>query len=125
MNYYTTNSLLKLQGEVIYFIRRNFNNCTGYNDFIDLIASIDTSEEIILNKIDRDYLNEFIKYKEYYTILDGEELKEILSDEYINYFTDCDLISLLEYFTEITFIELLSYVYIYKYKEDYYAVWDI
>ena len=125
MIYFTSDYLLKLQVEALEFIKLNFSDCTGYADFIEVLENNDTSEEIILNKIDRDYLNEFIKYKEYYTILDGEELKEILSDEYINYFTDCDLISLLEYFTEITFIELLSYVYIYKYKDDYYAIWDI
>ena len=131
MNYYTSDYLLKLQGEVINFIRRNFNDCTGYKDFIELVSSKDTSKEIILDEIDRDYLNDFIKYKRCYAIIDSEdELNELLVydgdyGDYINYFIDCSLIALLEYFTEITFIELLSYIDIYKYKDDYYAIWDI
>ena len=126
MNYFTSDYLLKLQGEIIDFIKLNFKYSLYYADFIEVLENNDTSEEIILDKIDRDYLNEFIKYKKFYAILDSEEeLNEIILDEYINYFMDCDLISLLEYFTEISFIELISYVYIYKYKEDYYAVWDI
>ena len=126
MNYFTTNSLLELQGEVINFIRRNFSDCTGYKDFIEVLENNDTSEELVLDLIDRDYLNEFIKYKKFYAILDSEEeINEIILDDYINYFMDCNLIALLEYFTEISFIELLSYIDIYKYKDDYYAIWDI
>ena len=126
MNYYTSDYLLKLQGEAIDFIRRNFNTCTGYADFIEVLENNDTSEELVLDLIDRDYLNNFIKYNKFYTILDSEdELNEIILDDYISYFMDCNLISLLDYFTEISFIELLSYIDIYKYKDDYYTVWDI
>lgn len=126
MNYFTGDYFITLQGEAIDFIKRNFSDCIGYDDFIKLISLVDTNKEIILDEIDRDYLNEFIKYKEFYGILDGEdELNEILGDDYINYFTDCDLIALLDYFTEITTIELLSYIDIYKYKDVYYAVWGI
>ena len=131
MDYFTGDYLLKLQGEVLDFIQRNFNDCIGYDDFIDLVSSKDTSKEIILDEIDRDYLNDFIEYKELYAILDSEdELNELLIFDgdhggYINYFMDCDLISLLDYFTEITFTELLSYIDIYNYEDDYYAIWDI
>ena len=126
MNYFTGDYLLKLQGEALDFIKLNFNDCTGYDDFIELVSSKDTSEELILDQIDRDYLNDFIKYKQFYAILDSEEeINEILNDDYINYFMDCSLIALLDYFTEISFIELLSYIDIYKYKGDYYAIWDI
>ena len=126
MNYFTSDYLLKLQGEVIDFIRRNYNDCTGYTDFLELVSSKDTSKEIILDKIDRDYLNNFIKYKKFYALLDREqELTEILNDEYINYFMDCDLLALLDYFTEISFIELLSYIDIYKFNDIYYAIWEI
>ena len=123
MNYFTGNGLLSLQGEALDFIRRNFNDCIFYDDFIKLVSSKDTGEEIILDQIDRDYLNEFIKYREFYAIIDNkEELSEMLSEDCINYFMDCDLISLLDYFTEISFIELLTYIDIYKYKDMYYAI---
>ena len=126
MNYFTGDYLIKLQGEVIDFIEKNFTDCIGYADFIELVANKDTSKELILNEIDRDYLNNFIAYKKSYTSLNGEdELNEILNDEYINYFMDCNLTSLLDYFTEITFIELLSYVDIYKYNDMFYATWEI
>ena len=126
MDYFTNDYLLKLQGEVIDFINTYHKDSLYYTDFIELVTSKDTNEEIILDLIDRDYLNEFIKYKKFYAILDREdELREILNEECISYFMDCDLISLLDYFTEISFIELLSYIDIYKYKDDYYAIWDI
>ena len=126
MNYFTGDYLIKLQGEVIDFIEKNFTDCIGYADFIKLVASKDTSKEIIIDEINRDYLNEFIKYKECYTSLNSEEeLTEILGDDYKDYFMDCNLIALLDYFTEITFVELLVYVDIYKYDDMYYAIWDI
>ena len=126
MNYFTSDYFISLQGEVINFIWRNFSDCMGYKDFIKLVSSKDTSKEIILDKIDRDYLNEFIKHKELYAILDSEdEINEILEEDYIDYFMDCDLIALLDYFTGISFIELLTYVDIYKYNDEYYAIWDI
>ena len=126
MDYFTGDYLLKLQGEAIDFIRRNFNNCTGYADFIEVLENNDTSKELILDEIDRDYLNEFIKYNKFYGILDSEdELNELLGEDYIDYFMDYSLLALLDYFTEISFIELLSYIDIYKYKDDYYAIWDI
>ena len=117
---------MTLQGEAIDFIKKNFSDCIGYDDFIELVSSRDTSKELVLDLIDRDYLNEFIKYKRCYTILDDEdELNEILGDDCINYFKDYSLIALLDYFTEISFIELLVYIDIYKYKDVYYAIWDI
>ena len=126
MNYFSSDYFITLQGEAIDFIKLNYVDCTGYGDFMDLVSIKDTSTELILDQIDRDYLNEFIKYKKFYGILDSEdELNEILNEGYVNYFMDCDLISLLDYFTEITFIELLSYIDIYRYKDDYYAIWDL
>ena len=126
INYFTENNLLELQGDIIKFIKGYHKDSCYYDDFIDLIAHRDTSEELVLDLIDRDYLNDFMKHNKMYTILGSEEdVDEIILGDYINYFMDCSLIALLDYFTEISFIELLSYVDIYKYKEDYYAVWEI
>ena len=126
MNYFTGDYFISLQGDIIKFIKEYHKDSLYYTDFIELVSSRDTSKELVLDLIDRDYLNDFIEYKELYAILDSEEeINEIILDDYINYFMDCDLISLLDYFTEISFIELLSYIDIYKYKGDYYAVWDI
>ena len=126
MRYFSDSYLTALQGEAIDFIERNCSDYVGYDDFIELVSTKDTDKDFILNEIDRDYLNDFIKYKEFYTILDSvDEIDEILGDDYINYFMDYDLLTLLDYFTEISFVELLTYVDIYKHNNVYYAVWDI
>ena len=128
MNYFTSDYFIKLQGEVIDFINTYYSDSLYYEDFIEILENNDISNDIILDKIDRDYLNDFIKYKKFYTILDSEQdLTELLicNEDYINYFMDYDLLTLLDYFTEISFMELLAYIDIYKYKDDYYAIWDI
>lgn len=128
MNYFTSDYFIKLQGEVIDFINTYHSDSLYHEDFIEILENNDISNDIILGKIDRDYLNDFIKYKKFYTILDSEQdLTELLicNEGYINYFMDYDLLTLLDYFTEISFMELLAYIDIYKYKDDYYAIWDI
>src|SRR5574344_317188 len=121
MNYFTSDYFIKLQGEVIDFINTYHSDSLYYEDFIEILENNDISNDIILDKIDRAYLNDFIKYKKFYTILDSEQdLTELLiyNEDYINYFMDYDLLTLLDYFTEISFMELLAYIDIYKYKDD-------
>lgn len=126
MNYFTSDYFAGLQGDIINYIKEYHKDSIYYDDFIEVLDSRDTSQENILDEIDRDYIYSFMEHTKMYTNISNKaDILEILNDKYINYFMDCSLSEVLDYFTELSFIELLTYVDIYKYKDDYYAIWDI
>ena len=114
-----------LNKELDAYLSTNYKEDEEIQAILNSYQEWEEPKQELFEAIDRELLYEFMEVQGWYHTPTKDEIEDLLSDEYINYFTDCDLISLLEYFTEITFIELLSYVYIYKYNEDYYAVWDI
>ena len=126
MNYFTSDYFIKLQGDIVEYIKEYHKDSLYYTDFIEILKNNDTSQDIILDKIDRDYIYEFMEYtKMYADISNKADIDEILENEYINYFIDCSLSEVLDYFEEVSIIDVLIMTDIYRYNDMYYIIWEI
>ena len=124
MNYFTDDYFIGLQGDIVKFIKAYHEDY--YEDFIEILQNTDISQDLIIDKIDRDYIHEFMDHsKMYINITNKTEIDEILNEEYINYFMDCSLSEVLDYFKEVSFIDVLIMTDIYKYDDMYYIIWEV
>ena len=126
MNYFTDDYFIKLQGDIIKFIKANYKDSLYYSDFIEILNNTDISQDLIIDKIDRDYIHDFMNYSKMYTeITNKDDIDEILNDKYINYFMDCSLDEVYKYYEEVSMIDVLIMTDIYKYNDMYYLIWEI
>lgn len=126
MNYFTESYFIKLQGDIIEYIKKYHKDSIYYSDFIEILNNADTSQDIILDLIDRDYIYDFMEHSKMYAEISNKtDIDEILENEYTSYFMDCSLSEVLDYFKEVSFIDVLIMTDIYRYNDIYYITWDI
>ena len=126
MNYFSGDYLLKLQGDIIEYIKEYHKDSLYYSDFIEILNNNDISKDLILDEIDRDYIHDFMEYnKMYINIANKADIDEILNEDYISYFMDCSLSEVLDYFKEVSFIDVLIMTDIFRYNDMYYIIWEI